>query len=61
MPGVLSSSYVSATYEQNDISVLPRAIASKAAFENAMAPRRGHGRFHQHRPAHSGRCPGSRR
>ena len=24
-------------YEQNDISVLPRAIASKAAFENAMA------------------------
>ncbi len=35
-------------YEQNDYSLLPRSIATKAAFENAMTLRHFHGWFNQY-------------
>lgn len=36
-------------YEQNDDSILPRSIATKAAFENAMTLDIANGWFNQHR------------
>ncbi len=42
-------------YGKDDESVLPRNVASRSAFENAVALDVADGRFHQHRAAPAGR------
>ena len=56
-----SSSCASATTSRTTPAVLPRSIASFAAFENAMTPRHRHGRLDQHRAAPAGRRARGRR
>ena len=43
-------------YDEGDETVLPRSIATKAAFENAMSLDIAMGRFDEHRPAPAGRA-----